>query len=212
MTGQGLSVAYGSTNNGLRIRERVEWIVCHSDYVSSSETTTCNHQFSEYKWWGFFTKRIWMYRFGKFTNIWKCVCCQYCTYHQCSAALSCIATLSYCNYGIASLKYFRLNGKTILGLGNILSFFHIKKISLNTPKMFQVKEVVSLIVMGKKQWHNANLILIWNAKVLLSPKIPVLKSYKCVTSIPSSNLLVVQVSVLEVLKDVLPMHYHPICL
>ena len=78
--------------------------------------------------------------------------------------------------------------------------------------MCQVKEVVSWIVIGNKRWHNANLILIWNTKVSLSPKIPVLKSYKCVTGISSSNLLVVQVSGLEVLKDVLPMHYHPICL
>ena len=104
-----------STNNRLRIRERVEWIVCHSDHVSSSETTTCNHQFSEYERWGFFTKRIWMYLFGKFPNIWNCVCRQYCTYHQCCAALSCIATpVSYCNYRIAFLKYCRLNSKTIL--------------------------------------------------------------------------------------------------
>ena len=49
LTGQGVSVVYGSTNNRLRIREKVEWIVCHSDDVSSSETTTCNHQFSEYE-------------------------------------------------------------------------------------------------------------------------------------------------------------------
>ena len=26
-----------------------------------------------------FTKKIWMYHFGKFTSIWNCVCCQYCT-------------------------------------------------------------------------------------------------------------------------------------
>ena len=116
------------------------------------------------------------------------------------------------NYRVVSLKYCWLNGRTILVLGNILRFFHIKETSLNTSKMFQVKEVVSWIVMGNKRWHNANLILIWNAKVSLSPKIPMLKSYKCITGIPSSNLLVVQVSILEVLKDVLPMHYHPICL
>ena len=36
-----------STNNKLRMRERVEWMVCHSERVSSSEATTCNHQFSE---------------------------------------------------------------------------------------------------------------------------------------------------------------------
>ena len=186
---QDLSLGYGRTKNRLRLRERVEWMVCHSDHISSSETTTCNHQFSEYEWWGFFTKRIWMYRFGKFTNIWNCVCRQYCTYHQCSAALSCIATpVSYCNYGIASLKYCQLNGKTILGLGNILSFFHIKETSLNTPKMFQVKEVVPLIVVGNKRWHNANWILIWDAKVSLSPKIPVLKSYKWVTWFAVLNL------------------------
>ena len=187
-------------------------MVCHSDPVYSSETTICNHQFSEYEWWGSFTKRIWMYRFGKFTNIWNCVFHQYCTYHQCCAALSYIATpVSYCNYHIASLKYCRLNGKTILVLGNILRFFSYKR-DIVKSKMFQIKEVVSCIVMGNKRWYNANLILIWNAKVSLSPKILVLKSYKCVTSIPSSNLLVVQVSILEVSKDVLPMHYHPICL
>ena len=44
-------------------------------------------------------------------------------------------------------------------------------------------------------------------KCCFPQKIPVLKFYKCVTSIPSSNLLVVQVSVLEVLKDVLPILY-----
>ena len=109
-----------------------------------------------------------------------------------------------------SLKYCRLNGK-ILVLGNILRFFHLKE-TLSTSKMFQVKEVVSWIVMGNKQWHNADLTLIWKVKVLLSPKIPVLKSYKCFTSMPSSNLHVIQVYVLEVLKDVLPVHYHPICL
>ena len=125
---QGLSVGYGSTNNRLRIREREGWMVCHSDHVSSSKTTTFNHQYSEYEWWGFFSKRIRMYRFGKFTNIWNCVCRRYCTYHQCCAALSCIATpVSYCNYRIASLKYYRLNGKTILVLGNILRFFSYKR-------------------------------------------------------------------------------------
>ena len=66
---QGPSVGYGSTNNRLRIRERVEWMVCHSDCISSSEATTCNHQFSESEWLGFFTKRIRMYHFGKFANI-----------------------------------------------------------------------------------------------------------------------------------------------
>ena len=65
---QVLSVGYGSTNNTLRIRERVEWMVCHSDCISSSETITCNHQFSESEWLGFFIKRIWMYHFGRFAN------------------------------------------------------------------------------------------------------------------------------------------------
>ena len=171
---QGLSVGLGSTDNRLRIRESVEWMVCHSDRVSLSETITCNHQLSESEWWGFFIERIWMYRFGKFTNIWNFVCRQYCTYHQCCAALSCIATpVSYCNYRTVSLRYCRLNGKTILALGKILKFFHIKETSLNTSEMFQVKKVVFWIVMGSKGWHNANLILIWYAKVSLSPK------YRC---------------------------------
>ena len=95
---QGLSMGYVSANHRLRIREKVEWMVYHSDHVSSSETSICNHSFSEYEWWGFFTKIIWMYRFGKFTNIWNCVCRQYCTYHQCCPALSCMVTpVSYCS-------------------------------------------------------------------------------------------------------------------
>ena len=40
--------ASGSNNHRLKIRERVKWMVCHSDRVSSSsEATTCNHEFSE---------------------------------------------------------------------------------------------------------------------------------------------------------------------
>ena len=35
--------------------------------------------------------------------------------------------VSHCNYRIASLKYFWLNGKTILVLGNILRFFSYKR-------------------------------------------------------------------------------------
>ena len=53
---QGLSVGYESTNNRLRKWERVEWMVCHSDRVSSSGATTCSHQFSQSEWWRFFNK------------------------------------------------------------------------------------------------------------------------------------------------------------
>ena len=79
-----------STNNKLRMRERVEWMVCHSERVSSSEATTCNHQFSESEWWRCFTKRIWMHRFGKLPSVSNCVCL-YCTAPPvlCSIILQC---------------------------------------------------------------------------------------------------------------------------
>ena len=137
-------------------------MVCHSDRVSLSETTTCNHQFSESEWWELFTKRIWMYRFGKFTNIWILF------------AASIVLTTSVVLHYLALQHQYRIVTIVLcLALGKILRFFHIKETSLNTSEMFQVKKVVFWIVMGSKGWHNANLILIWYAKVSLSPK------YRC---------------------------------
>ena len=49
-------------------------------------------------------------------------------YHQCCAALSYIATsVSYCNLCCVAEIFWRLNGKTISVLGNILRFFSYKR-------------------------------------------------------------------------------------
>ena len=110
---EAVPVGYGSNNNDnkelmirirLMIRKRMERMICHFDHIS--EATTCNYQFSESEWWGFFIKRIWMYHFGKFTSFWNCVCHQYCTVPP---VLCCI--ILHCNTSIVltcavSLKYF----------------------------------------------------------------------------------------------------------
>ena len=87
-----LSVVYRGTNNKLRIRERVELMVCHSDRVSSPKVTTNKHQFPKSNWQGFFTKRFWMCRFAKLTSVWNCFVANIVLYHQYCTVLSCTAT------------------------------------------------------------------------------------------------------------------------
>ena len=124
---QGQSVEFESTNTRLRIRERVEWMVYHSNRGSSSEATTCNHQFSESEWWGFFTKGVWMYRFGKLTSRWNCVCRQYCTVHQCCAALYCIETRASCYNLRCIAEISSVKRQNNIGFSNILRFFSHKR-------------------------------------------------------------------------------------
>ena len=78
---QGLSVGCKSDYHKLRIWERKEWMVCHSDrkylhhrllpaitiFLSLSDEDS-NH----------FTKKNWMYHFDKFNSIRNFVCYQYC--------------------------------------------------------------------------------------------------------------------------------------
>ena len=87
--------------------------------------------------------------------------------------------------------------------------------------MFQVKAGCAL----NCYWYqtmtcNTNLILNLASSLVSTkgregaafPKIPMLTSYKCVTGIPSLNLFFVQAPVHEVLKNVLPIYYHRICM
>ena len=89
-------------------------------------------------------------------------------------AASIVLTTSVVLHYLALQHQYRIVTMVLcLALGKILRFFHVKETSLNTSEMFQVKKIVSWIFTGSKGWHNANLILIWYAKVSLSQK------YRC---------------------------------
>ena len=102
--------------------------------VSSPGATTCNHYFFSVRVMRIpttiFTQKIWMYHFGKFTNIWNCFCYQYCTVPPllCCIILHCNITSLYCNLCCTA---------KILSL--VFVSKALKQYWLNTPKMIQLK-------------------------------------------------------------------------
>ena len=92
-----------------RGKGRVEWMVYHSDcqYLHHSLLPAIMDFLSQSdeNFTTIFTKKIWMHHFGKFTSIWNCVHCQYCTV---SLLLCCIilhSNSSVVTCGAALMKY-----------------------------------------------------------------------------------------------------------
>ena len=162
-------LGYGS-DNSLRIRGSVKWMLCHSNRV-------CNHQFSGSVWWAFFAKRVWMYRFSMLTSVWNCACL------QCCATLSCTATpLPYYNL-CCVVENCQLNGKTILVLCNIfcVRLFSYKKDIVKCAWNVSSKNRLFSELYLAADHDNANLILIWphphfNQK---NVKVPPSQKYQC---------------------------------
>ena len=95
---EAVPIGYGRDSNRLMIRERAEWVVFHFDRKSSSGLLPAIINFLSLSDESFSPKEFGcIYRFGKFTSVWNCVCWQYCTLPP---VLCCI--ILHCNSSIIS--------------------------------------------------------------------------------------------------------------